>query len=283
MQAINSAIRSAISAGVSIGGEGGVPTLNEQFAAFMASLAAQKVLHDPSRSTTRFQDGAGSTLVTANGQPFARLNDSSGTSNHVRQTVAASMPLYGTDGVLHWAEFDGSNDSWQSIANLDLTGTDKLTMIIGMTKLSDAVGMVIESSSTSDSNPGTFAYLIGNSGANTTARLRGSTPFTGQIFTTPAAPYTSVDTISFDLAQATSQTEIIVRSNGVLKATTRVEATDAGSGNFGSYPLYMCRRAEAALPARIRLYGFLLIGRLLTVDERTLCERWMASRTGVTL
>lgn len=54
----------------------------------------QGVWYDPSDTTTLFQDSAGTTPVTASGQPVGRMLDKSGRGNHATQPTAASRPIY---------------------------------------------------------------------------------------------------------------------------------------------------------------------------------------------
>src|SRR5690554_962627 len=75
------------------------------------SNGEQGAWYDPSDLTTLYQDSAGTTPVTADGDPVGRMLDKSGNGNHADQSVAASRPIYRTDGVLHWLEFDGVDDS----------------------------------------------------------------------------------------------------------------------------------------------------------------------------
>ena len=54
----------------------------------------QGVWYDPSDTTTLFQDSAGTTPVTASGQPVGLMLDKSGRGNHATQPTAASRPIY---------------------------------------------------------------------------------------------------------------------------------------------------------------------------------------------
>lgn len=66
--------------------------------------------YDPSDVGTLFQDAAGTTPVTSDGDPVGLMLDKSGHGNDVSQSTTASKPTYRTDGVLHWLEFDGVDD-----------------------------------------------------------------------------------------------------------------------------------------------------------------------------
>lgn len=68
------------------------------------------VFYDPSDVSTMFQDAAGSTPVTAHGQPVGLIKDKSGNNLHARQTALNARPIYQTDGILHWLYFDGVDD-----------------------------------------------------------------------------------------------------------------------------------------------------------------------------
>lgn len=70
----------------------------------------QGVWYDPSDKSTLFQDVAGTIPVTKDGDPVALMKDKSGNGNHATQTVSTARPVYKTDGILHWLEFDGVDD-----------------------------------------------------------------------------------------------------------------------------------------------------------------------------
>ena len=80
----------------------------------------QGVWYDPSDTSTLFQDAAGTVPVTKDGDPVGLMKDKSGNGNHAVQTVSTARPVYRTDGVLHWLEFDGADD-YLIINNLKTT------------------------------------------------------------------------------------------------------------------------------------------------------------------
>ena len=59
----------------------------------------QGVWYDPSDLNTLFQDSAGTTPVTAAGQPVGRMLDKSGRGNHATQATAGSRPIYGVQPI----------------------------------------------------------------------------------------------------------------------------------------------------------------------------------------
>lgn len=70
----------------------------------------QGAWYDPSDLSTLFQDAAGTTPVTADGDPVGLMLDKSGNGNHARQATATARPLYKTSGGLHWLAFDDVDD-----------------------------------------------------------------------------------------------------------------------------------------------------------------------------
>ena len=74
----------------------------------------QGAWYDPSDLTTMFQDIAGTTPVTADGQTVGKILDKSGNDNHAVAPSDAARPLYKTDGTYHWLQFDGVDDYVQT-------------------------------------------------------------------------------------------------------------------------------------------------------------------------
>lgn len=247
----------------------------------VASLFASGAVGDywSADDTSRlYQDTAGTSPITTSGQKVARRDWARGVISS-RQATVDSQPTYTVAGGLHGLTYDGVNDWLTSAANLDLSGTDTLTVIYGVRKLSDAAaGMVAELSATTASNAGTF--LLGapiTAAANYGWNARGDIlPATYVSPSNFPAPHSAVLTGTCDIsADATS-----LRVNG---AVTNTDAADRGLGNFGSYPLYEGRRGGATIPFNGPIYAGLIIGRLLTPTELAQAEAWVASKSGVAL
>jgi len=60
---------------------------------------------------TMFQDSAGTTPVTADGQPVGKILDKSGRGNHASQATAASRPLKTSTGLSKWIDYDAVDDA----------------------------------------------------------------------------------------------------------------------------------------------------------------------------
>jgi hypothetical protein len=162
------------------------------------------------------------------------------------------------------------------------TGTDEMTVISGVRKLSDAASAAIVElgpSASSASYPGSFHLLgPGDSGASSyrfTSRGGSAAGVTASsIFA--AAPDTSVLTgegcISEDIAR--------LRRNGVEIDT---DSTDQGWGNYGNYALYLFSRTGTSLFFSAHFFYLIIRGR--TTPEATIktMEKLVAKKTGITI
>lgn len=234
--------------------------------------------YDPSDLTTLFQDSAGTTPVTASGQPVGLMLDKSGRGNHATQATAAARPTYNEAGGLRWLAFDGVDDFM--ITPTITPGTDKVQFFGGVRKLSDAaIGAVCEFSASTDTNNGTFFLLAPRDGATANYGWRSKGTLVVDLRATPyAAPVSNVVTGLSDIA-ADSAT---VRVNGVVAATDIT--TDQGTGNYLAYPLYIGMRSGASLPFNGRIYSLIArFGATLDAAAVASTEAWVAGKTGVTL
>lgn len=242
-------------------------------AALMASFSGPKAQYDPSDISTLFQDSAGTTPVVAAGDGIGRILDKSGAGNHATQTTTPSRPLWQTT----YAAFDGTDDSWAT-PNIDFTSTDKVTVIAGVRKESDALtALFAELSATTNSNNGAFYLAAPASSGSPNFGFQGKgTIAATSVATGFAQPVIAVVSGQLDIAAAST----VLRVNGAQVANT---VSSLGTGNLGNYPLYVGRRAGSALPFTGRMYGLIIIGRLLSPDEMWVCERYMAQQAGIVL
>lgn len=233
--------------------------------------------YDPSDLSTMFQDAAGTTPVTATGQPVGLIRDKSGRGNHASQSTDARRPTLQQDsGGSYYLDFDGSDDGLVTASFA--AGADKVQVFAGVQKRSDATtGMIAEFSANSNSNAGswqlrgpgagTFPGYYFNSSGSTLAAA------TAQVITGLPANNDAVLTAVGDISGKTSTLYV----NGTQVATS---AADQGSGNYGTYVLYMGRRGGSSLPANIRLYGLIIrFGANLSAVDLALCTMWMAAKT----
>ena len=245
---------------------------------YMFSAGEQGVLYDPSDLTTLSQDAAGTTPVTAAGQPVGRMLDKSGRGNHATQSTAASRPLLqfnATTGAYYLA-FDGIDD-FLVTGNIDFTGTDKVAVFAGVRKLSDAAARAVaELSASPFANISTFGLNAPGSTANSYRWISRGTTSAVQVQPVKAAPTTDVLTGIGNI----SGNVTTLRINGTQAATS---AANQGTGNYGNYPLYIGRRGGTTLPFNGHLYGLIITGRLTTDAETANTERLLATKTGVVL
>ena len=126
----------------------------------------QGAWYDPSDLSTLFQDAAGTTPVTATGEPVGLMLDKSGNGNHATQSVVARRPVYRTDGAVHWLAFDGIDDflvatgfSWLSAADLSTRA------LVGLGFQRDSgLGYVIHGAGGVATSSSRFGYLSGEGG-----------------------------------------------------------------------------------------------------------------------
>lgn len=82
------------------------PVIDDSIQDFFDQTNADGFYRPIWNTSTLFQDAAGTIPVTQDGDPVGLSLDVSGNNKHITQTVAGSRPIYRTDGVYHWLEFD---------------------------------------------------------------------------------------------------------------------------------------------------------------------------------
>lgn len=170
--------------------------------------------------------------------------------------------------------FDGIDDFLQTPA-INFSATDKVTVIAGVRKLSDAArGVVVELGNTA----GTNAFVLDAPGTDPASnRYRfvsgGSVvPIVTSGSNSPA-PDTAVLTGLGDI----SGDSAILRRNGVQVGQS---TDDQGTGNYSNAAIFIGRRGGTTLPFNGVLTFLCVINRTLTAGELAALEAYANSRTG---
>lgn len=232
--------------------------------------------YDPSDFSTMFQDAAGTTPVTAVGQPVGRILDKSGRGNHAYNPSgnSANYPVLQQDGTgRYYLAFNGVNQWLRSIGSIDLTYGDKIFVAAGTRKLSDAArGMPVEFG---DGSINTRQFQI-NAPSGATNDYRFTSSGSASVNTTATgytAPITNVISGIGDI----SGPKAVLRVNAAQAA---ISTASQGTGNYGNYPLYIGARGGASLFFNGRLYGLVVAGKAASAGEIASTEAWLNQKTG---
>lgn len=149
-----------------------------------------------------------------------------------------------------YLRFDGVDDAYQT-NSIDFTGTDKMTVWAGVTKLSDAVPSIVAELSSSIANNGAFSMSAPASTNNLQFSSKGTVANSATFAN--VGPSSQVMTGSSSI----SAPSIALRING-----TQVDANAVtqGTGNYGNYPLYTGAREGTSRFFNGRLYGLIVAG-----------------------
>lgn len=171
--------------------------------------------------------------------------------------------------------FDGVDD-YLVTNSIDFTATDKMTVMAGVRKLSDAAaGMVAELSASVAANTGVFALTApASAGPNIGFSSKGATE-AGNVATGVPAPATQVIAGLASIDPPLNR----LRINQVTAETTASQ----GTGNYGNFPLYIGRRGGTSLPFNGNLYGLIVRGAATDDLHLTNAEKFLAYKSGVTL
>ena len=195
-------------------------------------------------------------------------------------STTIGTPDYDTVGFPAYLRYDGGD--WYQTGSINFTATDKMSVFAGVRKLSDATSFAILAELAdrgSSPDPGSFVVCAPGSGATYFFALEGSatTQFEASNF---AAPVTNVLSCAMDISGASRDTEIFPRINGVVPTLTGGGSANAGTGNFGNYPLYFgARFFGPSLFFTGRDYGFVIVGRAVTATELANTEGYMETQT----
>lgn len=228
----------------------------------------QGVWYDPSDKSTLFQDAAGTVPVTKDGDPVALMRDKSGNGNHAVQTVSTSRPIYKTDGISHWFQTDGVDDHFPiPIAAMGLP-SDSITISAAAVNTGSGFYLV---GSTSDVD---LQLLLHDTGVRSSVNIGGATTI-GSATGLFAVNTNTVTSAAYN--RLTGKHDLLI--NGVQRYTNTRPAADR-------------RQSQAAIgqmgtlntsPFKGRICGVIIINEVLSGDRKTNVDKYLASKSGVTL
>lgn len=250
------------------GGGGGAPLFNP---ATLFSSGELGFWYDASDTSTMFSD-TGGTIPAVSTDPVAYMLDKSGRGNHLQQTTVAARPQYIDDEGLRQLQFDGVDDVLPSLAAVDLTTTDKLTIFIACRAVPLSVGGILANGSGSANR-----FRLDYNGPDT--RFRTQLVDTLGTFSERqidiAETSQELYTVEIDRAQATTATQISHRRRGSSPSQT-VPSEGNVTGNFQSAVVTV----GAWLTLRLfgSIYEVVAVGRAVTTDERNGMEAYLLSQ-----
>jgi len=236
------------------------------------------VWYDPSDITTLFQDSAGTTPVTAAGQPVGLMLDKSGRGNNALQATSGLRPLYQIDSTGRpYLQFDGVDDNLTATA-LNLTGAPYVAAVVGQRKERDTTIGTLLSHGITTSTTGYWQIFAPRSDTN--YGWRGFTAANAAMDAnggTFPQPDLAVITGLFDPAAAVG-VQITGRRNGVqvVQGTPALQLAPFISTSFS-----VGRRGPVGdLPYLGRVYGVIVVGAATSAATVSSMEGWMNSKTG---
>jgi hypothetical protein len=184
---------------------------------------------------------------------------------------------YDTTGFPLYLRFDGTDDSLAT-GSINFTSTSQVSLFAGARKLSDATtGVVAEFGDGSTQTTGRFA-LYAPSGNATNYAIRSSGSGDNQRTYSYTAPITNVIAGSITTIAADSAAAVSARFNGAAVVGTS-SVSNASTGNYSNYPLYIGRRGGSSLPYNGRLYSLIVRGAQSTATQITNTETWVNGKT----
>ena len=264
-----------------------------------ATLSTQSVTSLATNYTLSFTGTGTVTLSgTATGVLSAGSNTFTATAGTLTLTVSGSVTLadlrptnagsllppyqrvntasdYDTVGFPLYLKCNGSSSA-MSTNSINFTATNKLTVVTGVRKLSDATPqIIIELSANYDINLNTFVTYIATGqvfGMNAKGQLSppGLNVSSGYI-----APISVVYT-------AIAAFTLPLKKLRLLGADVATSSASIGAGNFGNYPLYLFARAGTSQFLNCQFYGAIIRGAQSDTASITQTENYMATKTGIT-
>lgn len=251
-------------------------------AAFNPATLSPVSWFDVSDISTLWKNEAGTDPVTADGDVVARIDDKSGNGRHMKQSSAASRPLYKTSGGLHWLLYDGIDDNFRIESEAGWTyvlpSTHEVTAAASHLSLgSGTSGSLWQYKATGGTGSGSEVELAVYNGGGT-YRVRQIYPSidTFSSGATVSSPTTAAHVIAMDRRSTTDHRHYI---DGVQVFNTATSSGSFGTTNRGNGA---GEHTSSAQYIGMRWYGAIVTAPLSTGDRAKLTT-WMGAKAGLTL
>lgn len=228
--------------------------------------------YDPGDPATLFQDADG-TIAGVPDAPVGRMLDRSGRGNAVTQGAAASRPLLKRDpDGRRYLLFDGADD-WLGSMAAELRFTGPMTLAVAMRRGVSGLTDVWVSAQTHAANVNPYELRTDPSG---TAELVASGA--GAFERTSAGPGMGAPAgadVVITAARTGSAIDFTVGAGATSPPHVTVPTSDAETefrlGSRKGIPMF----------ANGRIYGALVIGRLLAPAEKAALRAWLSAAAGI--
>ena len=216
--------------------------------------------YDISDISTLYQDAAGTTPVTADGEPVGRVDDLSGNGFHIIQSTPGDRPIYKTNGSLHWLSFAGS----EYLANASMIFTQPSSSSYTYEWNNTNNGVFIDSADSAAS--GEWCHFLTASGLDTRSP-------TSVIISEAKNADPHVVVFQNDSVSANSD----ISWDGVLNKSNRNLGVGVLTGiTIGAF-------ADGSVGYTGKFFAAVFLDRRVKLSEQPNLENWLASKSGATV
>lgn len=232
---------------------------------------------DPSDMSTLYQDAAGTTPVTAVGQPVGKMLDKSGNGYHATQSITASRPKLLIDVMgYYYLAFDGIDDYF-NLPWMNLTGSNLgTTTIVAMdSRASSSEVSYVLSEKTTYTPVTVYGPMYLAYGLSQRVFMMKDDVKLLDIGYSVQTDRANVFSVTDDLVNITQRKNGVITNRvaftrpAMITNQTLIGASNHG-GVFGSY-------------LTGNLYGLIITKSALTDSQRIACERYLGRKSGVQL
>jgi len=236
--------------------------------------------YDPSDFSTMFQNIAGTTPVTAAGQPVGKILDKSGNGFHMvspADTVVRPTLMQDSAGK-YYLDADGIDDK-MSCANFYMNSAE-MTLFVGVqVEFAGAFDMLLELSPAIASNTNVFAAFSSLAAAINRASFTSRGTASVGVYQEPITLNQKYQWVSQGKLTATALSNIRLDDITPIAAATS-NAAQSGTA-YGNHTLFMFSRNNTMFPFNGRVYAMVIRGAASSAAEILNIRAYLRSKMGV--